>query len=396
MPVTLAQESPRQSGFYVPQFELLVEGTALRADGGDITQVTYHDNILEIDGFELVVNNWDASSRSFKYVGAETSADQAGPHGRFRLFEPCDNKVDLWMGYLGDLRQMLTGRFTTLEPNFPPSGGPTLTVRGVNVLNELRRKQYTTSWTGMRDSEIAQDIAHRSDPATGRRRFNATIRINEHAMADEPRLDYVAQDAQYDIDFLLTRARQRGYVLTVVDHGDPPGLYFGPSPDPQHTAARAVTFQLDWGKSLVDFKPTLTTANQVKSVTVHGWNRRTRQPIAETVSLTDSAFRHNRDIQRYIAVCNPREEIVVNRPVFSAQEARRLATGLLMDSSTQMVKATGTTVGLPDLRAGANVVIGGVGARFSGNYFVTETTHTIGSGGYTTRFNARREELHAP
>ncbi len=37
-------------------------------------------------------------------------------------------------------------------------------------------------------------------------------------------------------------------------------------------------------------------------------------------------------------------------------------------------------------------MIKGLGARFSGTYFLTETTHTIGAGGYTTRFGARRED----
>ena len=37
--------------------------------------------------------------------------------------------------------------------------------------------------------------------------------------------------------------------------------------------------------------------------------------------------------------------------------------------------------------------IGGLGSRFSGTYFVTDTTHTIGAGGYTTRFSARREDF---
>jgi phage protein D len=50
-------------------------------------------------------------------------------------------------------------------------------------------------------------------------------------------------------------------------------------------------------------------------------------------------------------------------------------------------------VGLPDLRTGCVVQISGVGKRFSGRYFVTGTTHTIGDGGYTTRFECRREEL---
>jgi phage protein D len=56
------------------------------------------------------------------------------------------------------------------------------------------------------------------------------------------------------------------------------------------------------------------------------------------------------------------------------------------------VTAQGTTVGLPDLRAGQRVRIKGVGSHFSGTYFVTDTTHTITDAGYTTHFSARRED----
>ena len=55
------------------------------------------------------------------------------------------------MGYAGHLRLMMRGTFTTMEPNFPSSGAPTLTVRGLNVLHQLRRKQYTTTWSRQKD-----------------------------------------------------------------------------------------------------------------------------------------------------------------------------------------------------------------------------------------------------
>ena len=62
------------------------------------------------------------------------------------------------------------------------------------------------------------------------------------------------------------------------------------------------------------------------------------------------------------------------------------------DRNRELVKARGTTVGLPDLVAGRRIQIGGVGARMSGTYFVTSTTHTINDSGYFTTFNARRED----
>jgi hypothetical protein len=57
------------------------------------------------------------------------------------------------------------------------------------------------------------------------------------------------------------------------------------------------------------------------------------------------------------------------------------------------VTATGVTVGLPDLRPGDPVIITGVGRRFSGEYYVQGTTHTVGDRGYTTRFECFRRDM---
>jgi phage protein D len=82
---------------------------------------------------------------------------------------------------------------------------------------------------------------------------------------------------------------------------------------------------------------------------------------------------------------------VVNEPMFSKEQAKARARALLQERQKGMVRASGTTVGLPDLRAGQLVLIKGLGARFDGVYFIDDTTHTIGDGGYTTQFNCHRE-----
>jgi phage protein D len=402
MPVVdLFAESRDQRGFYVPQFEVRIRGAQIPNDVlRDVVEVTYKDNWKEIDSFELTVNNWDPSTNSFKYVGAETAESllqDTSESRRHRLFEPCNKEVEVKMGYVGDLKVMLTGNFTTMEPNFPSSGAPTLTVRGLNILHQLRRKQYVYAWENKRDSEIADNLATLRDRETGQRRFPLPIEIDQNALSTEPQIDYVAEQNQYDIDFLLARARQRGYVIFIQEadpqvRGSQRRLYFGPSQEGRIPGLRDVTFKLEWGKSLIDFKPTLTTANQVRSVTVNGWNRRTGRPIQERASLDDREFTRNRDLFELLQRCDPREEIVVEEPVFTPRQARDRARAILMDRQKEMVKASATTVGLPDLRAGKLVQIEGLGARFSGTYFITETTHTIGGNGYTTRFSARRED----
>lgn len=388
--VKVREESLDQGHFYVPQFEVKIAGVGLPRDVlRDVTQLTYKDNIKEIDGFELTINNWNPETRDFKYVGSKTGEKE-------HLFDPCNKEVEIWMGYAGHLQLMLKGTFTTLEPNFPASGAPTLAARGLNVLHQLRRKQYTYSWEKTKDSKIAKSITQLNDPDTKKKRFPLPI-IAENEK-NESEIPYVAQKNQYDIDFLLSRARERGYVV-LVQEGDPKGqgdkrqryLYFGPS-DEKILGLRDVTFKLEWGVSLIDFKPTLTTANQIKSVTVNGWDRKTKKAISETVNLDDKKLNLNSDLRDLLKSCDPREEHVVDEPVFTTAQARERAIAILKDKQKEVIKASATCIGLPDLRAGKRVQIDGLGARFSGTYFVTETTHTIGDSGYTTKFNCRRED----
>src|SRR5579884_2538358 len=76
---TMTQESVEQNGFYVPQFEVRIKGVGLPRDVlRDVREVTYHDDIDAIDGFQITVNNWDPNKRVYKYVGSETTQSLQG------------------------------------------------------------------------------------------------------------------------------------------------------------------------------------------------------------------------------------------------------------------------------------------------------------------------------
>lgn len=408
--ITIADAStrPEIGHFYVPRFEIKIEGVGLPRDIlRDVVQVTYKDNIKEIDSFELTVNNWDSNTRNFKYIGSETKKDLEGhaeDSQRFKIFEPCQKEVEVRMGYLDNLQLMLKGTFSTMEPNFPNSGAPTLNVRGLNVLHQLRAKQYTYAWEKKKPSFIAQNIATLRDPSDPKKkRFPLPITVSKTQMKREEEIDYVTQQNQYDIDFLLTLARQHGYVV-FVHEGDKDArlkkerekhLYFGPSNGPSNEKdldlAEAV-IELKWGMSLVDFKPTLTTANQIKSVTVNGWDRKSKEAIKVTVDLNNEKLKKvNPDLHEILARCDPRDEYVVDEPIFTEKEAQKRAEAILLDRQKEIVKASATCVGWPELRAGRTVQIEGIGCRLSGKYFITDSTHVISNSGYMTKFSARRE-----
>jgi uncharacterized protein len=364
--------------FYVPAFQVQLQDRALAQNVvRDVTQVSYRDNIKEIDSFEITINNWDARERGFKYSDGD-------------LFIP-GKEVALWMGYYGrnQLRLMLKGEITALRPTFPAAGQPTLTITGLDVLHRFRTKQATHTYQQMTDSEIARQIGNR---------LGTTVRTDPEAAAQEERYPYLIQKNEYDIIFLLQRARLEGYDLLVEEvpqngRAQESRLYFGPSVD-----LREVSFRLRYGATLIDFQPNLDTANQVGEVRVQAWDQEQKRKIEYTARRSQLKTRGvgSRGGQPQIErAFGKRQEVLAHGRVLSKREAQRLATERLELIAKNLLTGSGSVVGLPDLRAGTVIRLEGLGDRFSGRYFVTATTHTIGDGGYTTSFECRREELQA-
>lgn len=350
--------------FYVPYFEVQLKGRKAGPDVvRDIVSVSYKDKIGEIDSFEITINNWDAEQRKFKY------SDET-------LFDP-GTKLELWMGYYGaeHQRRMLTGEITSLRPTFPAGGQPKLAVSGLNILHRFRSEQISFAYENMKDSQIAKQIGGR---------LGKTVETDTNAAASEDQYEYLLQENQYDIIFLLNRAQRIGYDLFVTEDDDSK-LKFVPTGN-----LRRPTYKLTYGRSLIQFQPNLTTANQVNSVTVRGWDAVNKKKIEHTATRQDLGTPE--PAEGLDNAFKQKKEIIADRPISTEAEAKTLAEETLRRIAKDMIKASGSTVGLPDLRAGGVVEIDGVGDRFQGRYFVTGTTHAIGDGGYTTQFECRKEE----
>jgi phage protein D len=124
---------------------------------------------------------------------------------------------------------------------------------------------------------------------------------------------------------------------------------------------------------------------------VRGWDPKKKKPIVKTATRADLKDQKIVD-PNMLGVNDPQvaQEVTVDRPIASEKEAKKYAIDILRQKATELITAKGKTIGVPDLRAGVKVQIKGFG-RFSGTYVITDTTHTIGDGGYTTDFGARME-----
>jgi phage protein D len=378
--------APNHRTFYVPQFQVSIAGKALK-EGllRDVMQVTYRDSVEEIDSFELVVNNWDASSRQPRPKYEPSFNPQyAG------IFDP-GKKLELRMGYMSEMTLMLTGVITTLEPNFPEASSSTLSVRGLNVLHQLRTEPHTYSWTDKRDSDIAVELGN-MPLQSGHAGLGTPVKIDPSQ--DETKEPFIMMNNQYDIVFLLERARRHGYQVIYYEKSDSnpqPSIFFGP-PESKRVVPN---YRLVWGKTLTSFKPKFDTGMMLAEVTWRGWDRKKDELIEQTAKWDDPdivpSAPERQQLQLIAQAYGARKEVRVTPPPRSKEDAKQFAKDTLTRQFQQMITASGSTVGLPDLRAGTKVQIEGLGLRYSGKYYITSTTHTMGEGGYRTQFEARRD-----
>jgi phage protein D len=327
-------------------------------------------DLENLTSFDLTINNWDDKHFGFKYSDAE-------------IFE-VGNRVHVLMGYADELRFMASGIISTVTPKFPESGPSTLGVTGVDAMLKLRDRKPVGSdvkkFVNKMDWQIAQVIAARN---------HLDVKVTE----DGPPQPLVIQKNQDDARFLMERAKRIDfdcYIRVDPDAGRET-LYFVRPTDQRDTSPTRI-YVFEWGKTLINFNPQLKLGQQVSQVTVRGWDPRTKSPIVYTATPNDlpkSSGGGDSGPELAAKKLNNKQDVVVDLPVASMQEARDLAMSLLRERAYQYLTGSGQVIGLPDLRPGDNVELQGLGKRFSGEYYVTKVEHSLGSNGYLTSFDVR-------
>jgi phage protein D len=357
--------------YYAPDFRVEVEGKELDpASKGDVLDLKVVMDKENMTSCQLSINNWDDSTFELKYSDGKT-------------FD-VGNRVHVQLGYAGSLRSMLRGQIATQAPRFPESGQPTIDVHVLDGMLKLRdrnpKEGETKKYVDKADWEIAQAVAQRN---------GLDVKVTEegetHAL--------VVQKNQDDASFLMERAKRIDfdcYVLTDPDSGKDTLNFVKPSD--ARDATRTRVYEFIWGSSLISFAPVLTLSRQVAGVSVRGWDPRTKEPLTYTATASDlpgspgGGTSGPAVAQKTLA---GKQEVVVDAPVTSQEEARALAISLLRERAYEFVTGAGRAIGIPDLRPGDNVQLSGLGKRFSGRYYVTKVEHSLGNSGYFTAFDVR-------
>jgi phage protein D len=379
--------------FFAPAFRIRLKGQDAGRDViADVLEMSFTDDLENIDSFEFVLNDWDPVKLRPRYSspwdedGNLLTLYENGPP--VPVFEP-GAEVSLFMGYTedGDLPLIMKGEVISLAPSFPASGAPSCRVRALDAFQRGMQKVHVEkNYTGTAKSIVDQLCAENDIP------------VQWSDVAEEG-----AEEKGVDIEGILydeIQKRAHGYGLSMVtipagNEGDSPTLFLSsPSEDKSAPVAEFI-----WGRTLISFTPVLSAKGQVAEVVVRWGNpdakNNGRIEVTKTwadIGLSASALGPAGKADIDTAVKGLRE-IIKPEKILSEEDANRAALAHLREMAATLITGSGTSVGLPTLRAGKTVQLTGLGARFDGIWRLTQTTHTIGGSGYATNFQARKEVL---
>jgi Bacteriophage probable baseplate hub protein len=371
MATSSALEPGLPTEYYAPDFLVEIEGQELDQESkADVLELKVVMDMENMTSCQLSVNNWDDRSFDLKYSDKAT-------------FD-VGNRVHIQLGYAGELRSMMRGQISTLAPRFPESGQPSIDVSVLDGMLKLRDRKpaegETKKYVDKADWQIAKTIAQRNG-------------MRPVVTEDGETHKEVVQKNQDDASFLMERAKRIDFdcfVLTDPDSGQDTLNFVRPTDARDSSATRVYEFV--WGESLISFTPVLTLSRQVAKVTVKGWDPRTKEAISFTASTSDlpgSSGGGTSGPKVAEDTLGAKEEVVVDAPIQSEQEARELAVSLLRERAYEFITGTGRAIGIPDLRPGDNTKLKRLGKRFSGEYYVTKVEHTLSNAGYFTDFDVR-------
>lgn len=347
--------------FFAPRFELKVSGEDVARKGMEIVSVTV-DNALDApDQASFTVSN------AFDMVKRETRwFDQEIMVGK---------ELEVRLGYSDRLEGIFIGLITSVKISFPAGGMPQLEVTAFDLSHSMTKNKKSFSWEKKKDSDIASSLATQ---------YKLTPRVEDTNIQHVT----ISQDNQSDFEFLKKRAEENSFEFFVFERT----LFFRM---PAYQEKNPIV-DLEWGKTLLSFSPEVNIADQVEEVEVRGWDPKAKKEIVGKAKSGDEQGRdQGRKSGSELTKGSTSEKTVqrVRRPVHTQEEADKLARSILTRMAEGLVTGSGECLGLPELQAGKNVQLKGLGKKFSKTYYVEKTNHNVSSSGYRTTFNIKETTI---
>ncbi len=347
------------TGDHSIQASVSIDGTPLSPDVEAVLESVLVDDHLQLPAM-FVVTFRDVDRKVLAATGVKIGS-----------------KVVIKGAALGDAatKPLVTGEVTALEAEYDEYGGHAV-VRGYDASHRLHRGRQTQTYRNVTDSDIARTVARRAGLDIGTIDASTTT------------YDHVSQANISDWEFLRKRAARIDFESFVEDGK----LMFRrrkPASAAPGTAGFESTIPLQFvmGQDLLEFRPRVTSAEQVREVEVRAWDPINQKVMVATAPATAASAKLSATPASLAGTFGDGRFVSVHRPMDSQSAVDIAATALAEQLGSSFAEASGVCRGTPTLRAGTPFSVSVVGADFEGQYLATTTRHIFDHKGYRTEFS---------
>jgi phage protein D len=269
---------------------------------------------------------------------------------------------------------LLAAEVTALEKEFDGTGTFTV-VRGLDKSHRLTRGRRVASYVNMTVSDVVRKVAQRAGLAVGK--------------IDPTTTQYkqISQGNLTDWAFLTKLATDAGAGIAIVngklEFRTPKSADSAPATT---TSAADDAMVLELGRNVLRMRAVVTSAEQVPSVQVRGWDPTAKRAVSGTAPAKTVSAEIGVKPTELAAKFSAPPLVATDSPYTVQSEVNDAAKALAEQVAGGFAELEVVMRGNPNVRAGTAVTLAGAGAPFEGKYTVTASRHVFDpETGYTTR-----------
>lgn len=353
---------------YTPEISLEIQGEAAPVPlMDDLLQVIVEESLHLPGMFTLVINNPYTPGQAEGKFWKHEDLFEIGKTLKISFKSSTTKSEEHSEQIEGDV---LEGEITAIEAHFTSGSQAPIIVRGYDASHRLNRGRFNRSFQNMTDSDVVKKVIGEVGIPAGT--------IDDSGAPH----DYIFQENQTNMEFLRERAARNGFELFVQD-----GKLNFREPNVDESIS------LKWLEDLTSFQVRVSSAEQVSSVEVRGWDYTQKKPIVSTQSsekvLTETEYGSGKNTSNaFQEKPDDPKMVIVDQPVFTAEEADAIAQAVFDELGGEFVHADAQAEGNPAIRPGRVIELEGMG-KYSGKYYVTEARHILRERVYSTEFSIR-------
>ncbi len=342
--------------FLAPDFAVIIGGKNLIEQDVEVVKLSVKLSTSKSDEFSITANNaYDVKDNTFFFGRDE-----------YREMIQVGQAAEVKLGYGSKLETVFLGTVENVASSFPAGGQPQVSVSGYDKSRKMMKNAGFMRAKDKADDKLVRFFAEDTygfpkvviDATDLKRRDRVQVNVSDYEFLQD-----------------LAKENSREFFVT----GD--RFVFRKRPT---NVTPVVT--LVWGESLIDFNSQTNLASQVKAITVSGCGEKDTEPVEATVKISDVGV--PKELASIIEKTGATKRFVAN--VAEVAEAEQKARSKFEEMTSALLTGSGSCIGLPDIVVGETLKLEGLTEEFNGLYEITDVTHNVGTGGYTTQFELQR------